>query len=292
MRLLDSFPRRQKVWQALKYLPAFTLTVNTKHGRLSFSSHDRVIGEHLFLYKQVDYDFIAKSVALMKQYASFDQERYVIDIGANIGIVCIPLVAENHFPRALAFEPTPNSVAYLKQNILQNGLSEKIDVFAMGLSSSRSEMEMELSSESPGDNRIRLTTTKPLPNLHHEDRRRVIRVPLNTLDTVLQDANLKPQDIQAIFLDVQGHEWYVLQGAQTVLATGVPLLMEVWPYGLNRAGTDLISLGDLLAKYYTHLVDMRQESLVLQSITAFTSIADALKDDQFTDVCLFRLTER
>ena len=39
-----------------------------------------------------------------------------------------------------------------------------------------------------------------------------------------------------MWLNVQGNEGHVLAGAERLLAGRVPVVIEVWPYGLTRAG--------------------------------------------------------
>jgi FkbM family methyltransferase len=279
---------RHDIWRLLKRLPAMTVTLNTQHGRMSFSTGDHVVGEHLFLFGHAEYDLVEKALAQVRRLGGLSGRTYVLDIGANIGTICIPLLLHEGFPKAVAIEPAPENVYYLRRNAAQNGLAERLTIVPVGLSSTKSTLRLELNPTNPGDHRIRMETPAGAPELQGESTREVIEIAVDTLDHVLQEKGISPSDIAVIFMDVQGHEGYVLQGAQETLARGTPLVMEVWPYGLRRAGTDPYMMSTLLSSHYTHFIDLRAESNSLQPITMLDKIIDTLKDDQFTDVVLFR----
>ncbi|MEZ4670947.1 MAG: FkbM family methyltransferase [Anaerolineae bacterium] len=281
------FRRRHDLWRLLMRLPPMTLTRNTRHGRMSFSTGDHVVGEHLFLFGHAEYELVERALAQVRRYGGAGSRPYLIDIGANIGTICIPLLLHEGFQRGLAIEPAPENVHYLRKNAAQNGLAERLTVIPMGLSAEKSTLRLELDPTNPGDHRIRMGTTAA-PELHSESKRTVIEVAVDTLDHILAENGVAAEDIAAIFMDVQGHEGYVLQGAQHTLAAGMPLVMEFWPYGLRRAGTDPQMLATLLQPYYTHLVDLRAEAAGLQPLSYLNTIMNGLKDDQFTDVILFR----
>ena len=288
MRFLNSHRWKYRLWQWLEKLPEITLTANTRHGRLSFSSKDRVIGEHLFLYGQVDYDEIYTAFNAMQQFNVVKAQNtgYVVDIGANIGTVCIPLVRHGQFARGLAFEPDPYNFQLLCRNINANGLSHQITPFQLGLSNTSGEMQFEHSSHNYGDHRIRVTNS-PSGSYDDEAGRQIIHVPVNTLDRVLREKDIHPQDIHLIYMDVQGHEWHVLQGASETLQAGVPMVMEVWPYGLKRAGTDFTALAEFIADVFNNVVDIRGDK-ARQPASAFATIMANLGAEDFTDVLLWK----
>jgi hypothetical protein len=59
-----------------------------------------------------------------------------------------------------------------------------------------------------------------------------------------------------LFIDTQGFEGYVLSGAKNLIQKSVPIVMEFWPYGLNRAeGLDLL-YETLSESSYTSMWDL------------------------------------
>ena len=115
-------------------------------------------------------------------------------------------------------------------------------------------MELELSEYNSGDNRIRRGASG---GAWREDRREVVRVPVRTLDEVLDELRLDPRDVRLAWVDIQGHEGYFLRGARSALAAGIPVVSEFWPYGILRSG---MSRGDYVATtagIFTHFYHMQ-----------------------------------
>ncbi|WP_449411898.1 FkbM family methyltransferase [Methylobacterium komagatae] len=55
-----------------------------------------------------------------------------------------------------------------------------------------------------------------------------------------------------IWIDVQGWELQVLLGARAAVAAGVPIVIEFWPYGLQRNGM-MDGLAAFLCEHFTQL---------------------------------------
>src|SRR3954466_6049109 len=127
---------RQRYWHLLNALPERDLTAETAHGRLTFSSKDKFVGRSLYTAGHYGYSDLFDVVEILKSAGKLksSNEGYLIDIGANVGTVCIPFVRENVFRRALAFEPEPRTFAYLKRNVDQNGVSDRITPFQAAMS--------------------------------------------------------------------------------------------------------------------------------------------------------------
>jgi hypothetical protein len=59
-------------------------------------------------------------------------------------------------------------------------------------------------------------------------------VPSVRLDTLVDERRITLDVPTLLWTDVQGHEAHLLAGAQRFRA--VPVVVEIWPYGLHRAG--------------------------------------------------------
>lgn len=250
---------RQKYWRLLNALPEKDLTVDTDHGRLSFSSKDKFIGRSLYTAGSYGYSDIFRAIDILKSQGKLTDanQGYLIDIGANVGTVCIPLVLERVFERALAFEPEPRNFGYLTQNIKQNGLFDRVQAFQVALSSASGELGLELCADNYGDHRIRISGTPSSQyNQLDEIARSVIKVPVQTLDQTIQSLDIKPEQIELLWMDVQGHEGHIFQGAESLIATGVPVVFELWPYGLRSAGLKLDWFIEFVSTHFSHLWDL------------------------------------
>lgn len=160
-----------------------------------------------------------------------------IDIGANIGLVSIPL-AERRRVRCLAFEPEPRNFQWLERNIALHEVGSLFTTFNLALHSEETRLCFELSSSNFGDHRVRGAA-----RAEGDAERTFIEVPAGRLDDLVRVRNL-PRPIVAK-IDTQGSELRILRGAERSLPHFDHLICEFWPHGLRRMGDsaeDLIEL--------------------------------------------------
>lgn len=250
---------RRMQWRVLRGGPGRrprVLTASTLNGRLSFSNMDITIARELFFERAWEFELITRTMAYLREhdYLGPSPGDVMLDIGANVGMICIAMLKHGYFREALAFEPAADNYALLERNIRQNRMVGAIRPYRCGLSDVASEMLMELSEWNFGDHRIRISPT-PVPGQQGEEGRRTERVPVRTLDDVLAEAGaVAPERIGLLWVDIQGHEGYLFKGARRTLAHGMPVISEFWPYGLRRAGFDPESFTAIVASIFTHVV--------------------------------------
>jgi FkbM family methyltransferase len=163
-----------------------------------------------------------------------------IDIGANIGLVTIP-VARNPQVRCIAFEPEPRNFAYLASNVAANCPHRNVSLHNLALFDRRAKLPFELSEENCGDHRLRLNGDG---GVFGEQHRQTIEVQAERLDRCI-DLDLLPRPI-VVKVDTQGAEAHVVAGGQETLAAADLLIMEFWPYGLARMGGDVDAIIDFI----------------------------------------------
>ena len=281
---------RPKLWESAPRLGLKTLTTDTKQGRFTVNTSDQFISKALYLHSSFEYEVINRAVELLVKHEILQpkNEGLLLDIGANIGTVCVSLLRDNVFSGALAFEPHPGNFELLQKNIDQNGLTERVRAFPMGLSSQSGELVFELSPDNSGDHRIRMDD-EVQSVLFDEAERQISRVPVSTLDELVTDAGVDISDIRLIWMDVQGHEWHVLAGAQSVLHYGVPTAMEFWPYGLNRAGVTREMFMDFVNKHFSHMIDIADEEGALVEVSHIEQLYEKYPGKINTDIILLKL---
>lgn len=260
----------------LRSLPPNTYVLADRVGELFVvNSSDRVIGKHL--YARGHYDLQKALLAL--RLAGVTPDFTFVDVGANIGPICIPLVKRGLVHQAIAIEPEPANFRFLSANILINDLAEKIVAHSAAVGSENDQwLEMEISEGNLGDHRIRVQAD---PGYFAEEKRKTIKVASTTLDALLSMVDLSKV---FIWIDVQGFEGFALQGAHNVFKAKAPIALEFWPYGMGRAGSYEALKAALLASAYTKLYDLSNP--VAQPLTA--KILDALHatltGDSSTDI--------
>jgi FkbM family methyltransferase len=254
------------------------LTASTTNGRLSFSNMDITIARELFFERSWEFDLITHTTAYLREhgYLGSGSGDVMLDIGANVGMICIAMLKHGYFREALAFEPNAENFELLERNIRQNRMSGAIRAYHCGLSDTAGEMLMELSEWNFGDHRIR-TSPEATPGQQNEERRRTVHVPVRTLDEVLAEAGaVAGERIGLIWVDVQGHEGHLFRGARRTLMRGMPVISEFWPYGLQRAGFDPDSFTALVASIFTHVVhvDLKGNRMERHPIKAIAEMFD------------------
>ena len=164
-----------------------------------------------------------------------------LDVGANIGLVSIPLV-ERRGVRCLAFEPEPRNYRWLERNIARHGLESRFQTFEVALHSENQPLCFELSATNFGDHRLRGEADPET-----DSTRESIFVPGRRLDDLVCLEEL-PRPIVAK-VDTQGAEARVLRGASRSLPLIDHLICEYWPYGLHRMGDSAEMLGEILTAF-------------------------------------------
>lgn len=276
-----------------RFAPHFTrhLTRDTAHGRLTFYTNDQVIGRALYLHGAFDRDKAEQAFTLLQRENCLDASRNcLIDVGANIGTVCIDMVRQNRFARAIAIEPDPANFALLQRNIQQNGLNDRITPLAIGLSSERATVTFEQSGNNYGDHRVRLAVaaSDTTPNAFSEEQWRTTTIEVKRLDDVLAERNIMPSEVALLWIDVQGHEWHVLQGAKNTITSEVPVLAEFWPYGLTKAGVTPEAFTALLAELFSHFLDLKDKTQSRQDIKNIGYLFDRYSGIAHTDLLLLK----
>ena len=154
-----------------------------------------------------------------------------VDIGANIGHVCIPLLLYGICSRVIAIESDPDNYKLLRCNAILNDIASKIDFHNIAVGKYMSEnLYLELSNDNFGDHGIRVFDA---PGLYKENSRQALKVESKSLDSLFA-ATLISEEFM-LWIDVQGYEGDVLAGACSLLANKPPVVIEFWPYGLNRS---------------------------------------------------------
>lgn len=199
---------------------AYRIYGNDEIGRLLYLGIDPV-GDEVEVLKRCG-----------RHFASF------IDVGANIGTVCIPIAKSFPGP-ILAVEPVQRNFDVLCENLRLNDVTQRVSARRVAIGSSAGTTNMYLSVDNCGDHRA----GRPLL----ADKRQVEVVDVETLaESVLADRRLRPPFL--VKVDVQGFEAEVIAGAAPLLLSNACLiLLEFWPEGLRANGcmpTDLFRLLD------------------------------------------------
>jgi FkbM family methyltransferase len=197
---------------------------------------DRVIGGLIYADGDFESEKLETVFDLLRRRGGAMPE-VLVDVGANIGPICIPAVIRKHVARAVAIEPDPENCRLLRVNVALNRLHDRIDVAELALSDGSGNLQLELSDSNKGDHRIRVGG--------EGGDRPSVQVSASTLDAICEGLSGKSL---LIWIDTQGYEGFVLAGGSRTLERRTPLVLEFWPEGLDRARS-FDRVRDLLAHY-------------------------------------------
>lgn len=188
-----------------------TLHVKTRHGPYYVLANDLLISTSLMYYGE----FCQQELDFMLRFIRPGDT--VLDIGANLGGFTIPLAQavgpEGH---VMAFEPQPVIYAYLKANVFLNRLKNvALHCGCLG------DMEKTLEIPEPDYNQEANFGSQSFAEKEGliKPTRHRVQAPCQRLDALYTGARL-----DFIKMDVEGMEYDVLRGAETVIATHRPIL--------------------------------------------------------------------
>lgn len=143
----------------------------------------------------------------------------VWDIGANMGTYACLAGRSAKEVSVIAFEPVPENIERLRNNLDLNGVDRIIREEALD----KSRGEMGMSSEHGGNGQYALTTDNEALQVSTTDADRLVA------------QNIVPQP-SIVKIDVEGAELRVLKGMQNVLGDVKILYLEIHPSNLEEYG--------------------------------------------------------
>lgn len=250
------------------------LVIANQTEKLLINTRDQVIGRSIFLDKEFDFHKFELAIILIDPEIS--KKATLIDVGANIGTICIPAISRHLVSSAIAIEPDPDNAALLRANIALNKLEYSIHVVEAAASSdSNNRLALSHNPENHGDHRVCDATKNT----------NLTTVNCVTLDQIIQMHALDPNEI-IIWMDIQGHEPLALVGAKDILAHRPKLIVEYWPSLLDKNCTHNLFMDCI--KHYDQFIDLGAETPVPLPLDELSLLKLALaRTENFTDILLF-----
>jgi FkbM family methyltransferase len=150
-----------------------------------------------------------------------------IDVGANYGIYSYYL--SKYSSRCIAFEPYPRLASILRQ-----GLGSRVEVHEVALSDHAGSTELRAVPDTTGLNTIE--PTNPLESrLSKPEDIQVVQVDVRTLD------GFGLKNVGFVKIDVEGHEYEVLAGAEQTLVAHRPVILVEIEERHRKGGRDRVS---------------------------------------------------
>lgn len=152
----------------------------------------------------------------------------VFDVGANIGLITLPLA--RLLPQAIfhCFEPSPYPYGFFKKTIKENKLKHRVKLNKFGLYEKKSKLKFYIHN-------FKDASSDGIRDTHRAGKTSPILVNVTTLDRYVADNKIKRVDL--IKIDIEGSELYVLRGAiKTIRRFNPKIIFEAWPKNLEAYG--------------------------------------------------------
>lgn len=268
-------------------------TISTRQGIYSIRFADKAIAKELYCRGEFELDWISKSLGFLRddlQVLPPKGQGLLLDIGSNIGVIAIGALRENQFRTAVAIEPDPTNFSLLEKNVALNHLQDRIICIQSAVSDSESSLTFELSEDNFGDHRVRsgATVRENVKDLHQESTRKSIQVKADGLDQILNRLpNSLSSEVSALWIDIQGFEGYAFRGAMKTLQRDIPVVSEIWPYGIRRSGISLNEFCSIAAGIWSKYYVWRRNSFIGYPISILSAFVDELDHSDSFDNIIF-----
>ena len=206
--------------------------VETQIGKFLVFSNDGGISRQLFINKQYNFKSFQKVIKII------GKQRLLVDVGANIGPTCIGALNKNYVQESIAIEPELDCFKMLQQNIQLNNLGSRIYTFNNAVSDKTGILKITKKNKNSEASYITKKNT---------EYKLIKSVNLDRFQNKLKKKTL-------IWVDVQGYEGRVIEGAKEIIKKNIPFVIEFWPYAINKnLDKDLLIKGLKRFKYYYDL---------------------------------------
>lgn len=212
-----------------------------KQGRFEAPIYDRIIWPNYIVQGSVD----GPTSVLLKRLFQSGSGTF-IDVGANVGMICIP--AKKFAPDidVYAIEADSENADCLRMNAFRAEIPD-IVIFHRAAFRCETVIEFERSDENSGDHRVRAPHADQCQELNNESSRITSQIQASPLDAMIPLTGLKSPVI--LKCDVQGSETDVLAGATKLLTLVDVMIIEFEPYALKRCGANLNELLSFFSQF-------------------------------------------
>lgn len=185
-------------------------------------------GCHLFYRACEEGVYEHTTIRILSQLVK--ENSFFFDVGANIGLISVPVLKNNPSCNCIAFEPSPNTLPHLERTANESGLANRWKVIGKAIGASQGELDFQLSSADLG-------AYEGLKSTGRVPVERTVKVPVTTID--LEWTALGCPPVSVIKIDVEGAEADVFTGARACIFNCKPYIYLEWnitnlaPYGTS-----------------------------------------------------------
>ena len=187
---------------------------------------DQAVSRGTFINGEFDLFKLVMALSLLPS----KKPSTLLNIGANIGMICIPAIARGFFENFIAIEPDPENFKLLRVNTVLNDLDSQAVLINSAVGLKKETKTLIRCKTNRGSHKI------SEPELGYVDES-AITVEIDSLQGLT--SNLATDNL-FIVMDVEGYEGYVLEGAKQILQSNPPIMLEFSPLQLSEESYSLL----------------------------------------------------
>jgi FkbM family methyltransferase len=157
----------------------------------------------------------------------------VLDVGSHVGAFTTNVASRRPDVWVECYEPSPASADYLRRNVEQNGLAERVHVHQQAMAAEKGTAELDDNAEGSVHNGLVRDGERLVHGEDAPGQRRVITVETTTFDQAVADA---PYPVDVVKMDCEGGEYALVYASspeswktvQRVVMEYHPVEGETW----------------------------------------------------------------
>jgi FkbM family methyltransferase len=244
----------------------YALITKTENGLFAVDPEDFAVGRQL----RVNGNYGTDEIERLKPHITSNSR--VLIVGAHIGTLAIPI--SKICKDVVAIEANPNTYELLTKNIALNDTSN-CHAINIAASSKEESINFLLSrTNSGGSKRV----PKNKEYMYYYDNPQEIYVKAFSLDKYLDN-----NEFDVIVMDIEGSEYFALQGMQEILSKTKLLAVEFLPHHLkNVSGVTVAQFLSVIAPHFSTLTIPSRQKIVGASdfVTCLSEMYDSEQGDE------------
>ena len=249
----------------------YALIVKTDNGLFAVDPEDSVVGRQL----RINGSYGTGELDILRKFCTPDSK--VLIVGAHIGSLAIPI--SRLCKEVVAIEANPYTYSLLQKNI---SLNEVSNCQALNIAASNKNETIQFllnRSNSGGSKRVPLNKEY----MYYYDNPKEISVEAYNLDEYL-----KRDDFDMTIIDIEGSEYFALQGMQKILSNTELLMIEFLPHHLrNVSGASVEQFISLITPHFSSLT-IPTKNLTVDSQHFYSHLMDMYNNNQEDEGLIFR----
>lgn len=188
-------------------------------GKFPYYGHTVYFPRGSVIFEMACEEGIYESPTLRLILALTEPETTYFDVGANIGLLSVPILAERPSVKVVSVEAAPDTLHLLEKTRAATARKEDWQIIGAAVGAQNGETEFWSGPPAAG-------AYNGVKDTGRGAQKRQIRVPLRTLDEIWHECG-RPA-VSVVKLDIEGGEYAALQGSETVIGSEQPIFILEW----------------------------------------------------------------